>query len=104
MSLCKLIPMKPITILALVLLYATDLSVASLAVAQTQKDSSLEQPKDVISAQLRKQGHTCANPKNAKRDSEASTPHEAVWTIECENAKFRVKLVPDMAAEITKLD
>lgn len=57
-----------------------------------------ESPKEVLAAHLRTQGYKCDRPKSATRDAAASRPDEAVWTIKCENARYRVRLVPDMAA------
>lgn len=62
------------------------------SVAQAQ-----ESPKDVIAAHLRLQGYTCDAPQKARRDARLSRPDEAVWIVTCENARYRVRLVPDMA-------
>ncbi len=59
--------------------------------------SAQETPKDIIAAHLRLQGYACDAPKSARRDPRASRPDEAVWIIVCENARYRVRLVPDMA-------
>lgn len=64
---------------------------AAPAAAQGQ-----ESPKDVIAAHLRIQGYRCDAPKSARRDTQASRPDEQVWLISCENARYRVRLVPDM--------
>jgi hypothetical protein len=63
-----------------------------------------EDPKDVIAAQLRDQGYDCDNPQSATRDEDASGPDEAAWIVTCEGASYRVKLVPDMAAKVEKID
>jgi hypothetical protein len=55
-----------------------------------------ESPKDVIAAHLRIQGYQCDAPRSAKRDARASRPDEQVWLISCENARYRVRLVPHM--------
>lgn len=55
-----------------------------------------EAPKDIIAAHLRIQGYQCDAPKSATRDPRASRPDEQVWLISCENARYRVRLVPDM--------
>jgi hypothetical protein len=55
-----------------------------------------ESPKDVIAAHLRTQGYQCDAPKSARRDAQASRPDEQVWLITCGNARYRVRLVPDM--------
>ena len=62
-----------------------------------------ESPKDVIAAHLRLQGYSCDAPKSARRDIRASRPDEAVWLIDCRNARYRVRLVPNMADVIEPL-
>lgn len=57
---------------------------------------SQEAPKDIIAAHLRLQGYQCDAPKSARRDAQASRPDAQVWLIACENARYRVRLVPDM--------
>lgn len=78
---------------AKILLAATCVSLATPCIAQ-------ESPKDVLAAHLRTQGYKCDRPKSATRDAAASGPDEAVWTIRCENGRYRVRLVPDMAASV----
>jgi hypothetical protein len=68
-------------------------ALASLAQAQ---ESLKESPKDIIAAHLRIEGYQCDAPKSAQRDARASRPDEQVWLIVCENARYRVRLVPDM--------
>lgn len=63
-----------------------------------------ENPKDLIAVQVREQGHACEAPKSAERDESQSGPDSEVWTLECENATYRVRLVPDMAAHIEKIN
>ena len=66
--------------------------------------SETEKPKDLIAEQIRRQGFECKNPQSAERDQEASKPNETVWTLTCENAAYRVTLIPSMAAEVKRLD
>jgi hypothetical protein len=63
-----------------------------------------EDPKDIIAAQLRDQGYACDNPQSATRDQDASGPDAAAWVVACEGASYRVKLIPDMAAKVEKID
>jgi hypothetical protein len=63
-----------------------------------------ETPSEIIAVQVRKQGHSCNKPLSAKRDVAPSKPGEAVWVLKCENATYRVRLIPDMAASIERLD
>jgi hypothetical protein len=57
-----------------------------------------------IAVQLRSQGYACENPREAMRDASASKPDEAAWTIQCDGQKYRVRLVPDMAAQVERVD
>jgi uncharacterized membrane protein len=59
---------------------------------------------NILAAQLRDQGYACDQPQSAERDAQASTPDEAVWIVQCENDKYRMRLVPDMAAKVERLD
>ena len=62
-----------------------------------------EDPKDIIAAQLRAQGYACDHPTNVTRDSGASKPNETVWYLVCEQATYRARLVPKMAAQVELL-
>jgi hypothetical protein len=63
-----------------------------------------ETPKDIIAAHIRMQGFACENPVSAEHDRGSSRPNEAVWLLKCENRSYRVRLVPDMAANVTPMD
>jgi hypothetical protein len=63
-----------------------------------------EDPKDDIAAQIRRQGYTCEQPQSATRDNQASKPDEAVWLLQCEDASYRVRLMPDMAALVERIN
>ena len=58
---------------------------------------------EIVAAQIRAQGYACTRPVTAVRDGAASRPNETVWMLTCGNARYRVRLVPDMAAHITQL-
>jgi hypothetical protein len=57
-------------------------------------------PVNIISDHIRRQGYACDEPRHAERDEQASRPNGAVWTLSCRNAKYRVTLIPDMAANV----
>ena len=61
-----------------------------------------EVPKEVVAVQIRKQGFECKNPQSAERDQSAE-PDQNVWILTCENARYRVNLIPRMAAKVKKL-
>jgi hypothetical protein len=60
-------------------------------------------PKNIIAAQIRAQGYACDQPQSAQQDAQASKPNEEVWVLQCESAQYRVRLVPDMAAQVETL-
>jgi hypothetical protein len=76
---------------------------AAASVAAAQSISSQQAPKDLIAAQIRDQGFVCMKPISVKRDLARSKPDEAVWLLRCENNSYRIRLVPDMAAHVTRL-
>jgi hypothetical protein len=77
-------------------LTAIGLSLASLSSLMLAARAQ-ESPQDVIAAHVRLQGFQCDAPKSATREARASRPDAQVWTIVCKNARYRVRLVPDMA-------
>jgi len=56
-----------------------------------------------IAAQIRQQGYRCDEPTSATKDAKRSKPDMSVWVLKCQNASYRVRLVPDMAARVVKL-
>ncbi len=50
------------------------------------------------------QGFPCANPKQPKRDAELSKPNQQVWVLQCGNATYRIRLIPNMAAQVEPLN
>jgi len=63
-----------------------------------------EMPADSIAAQIRLQGYRCDAPVGATRNTELSRPNEAVWVLKCANATYRVRLMPNMAAGVERLE
>jgi hypothetical protein len=58
----------------------------------------------IVAAQVRSQGHNCQAPVRATRDVDLSRPDLPVWVLECADARYRVRIIADQAAEITKID
>ena len=56
-------------------------------------------PAETLAAQVRLQGHHCAEALNATRDTELSKPNEAVWGS-MTNASYRLSVIPNMAAKV----
>ena len=65
--------------------------------------SAQQTPADGIAAQIRAQGYRCDEPISAERDAALSRPDQAVWILKCQNATYRVRLIPDMAARVEQL-
>jgi hypothetical protein len=57
---------------------------------------------ELVAVQVRNQGLACAKPVSAKRDPAADD--DAVWTLTCADASYHVRLIPDQAAKVEKLD
>lgn len=74
------------------------------AVAQTGSGATEDAAANIVATQIRAQGYACDEPSNAKRDQEASKPDETAWILTCRNATYRVRLVPDMAAQVEQID
>jgi hypothetical protein len=80
------------------------LLIAAAAAMAGAPASAQEDPTNIVADQIRAQGYKCESPQGAKRDPQASRPDEAVWILQCESGSYRVRLVPDMAATVEKID
>jgi hypothetical protein len=73
-------------------------------VAIVKLGASAEEPtKDLLAAQIRDQGFRCTKPISAHKDIKRSRADEVVWRLRCENATYRIRLIPDMAARVQRL-
>lgn len=75
------------------------IAMASQAGAQTESEAS-----KVVADQVRDQGYKCAEPAQATRDTADSAPELPLWMLECADAKYRVRIVPDQGAEISPIE
>ena len=80
------------------------IAIAASAGAGTFTGSAQDDATNVVAAQIRAQGYKCDSPQSAKQDTQASKPDEAVWILQCESGSYRVRLIPDMAAKVEKID
>jgi len=81
------------------------LIVLSILTTDTQVTAAeMEKPADIVATQIRSQGYECHKALSAERDQAASKPDEAVWVLRCDNATYRVRLHPDMAAEVKRIN
>jgi hypothetical protein len=58
----------------------------------------------IIAAHIRNQGYFCWEALRAERDRERSLADKAVWVVSCQNATYRVRLVPNKAAIVERLE
>ncbi|WP_331374254.1 hypothetical protein [Sinorhizobium chiapasense] len=72
-------------------------SIVSATEAQENADIT------VIAAQIRSQGYACINPTSAEPVAAESRPDEPVYVLLCENATYKVHLVPDQAAKVKQI-
>jgi hypothetical protein len=87
--------MKPV-------LASASLGIVVFQLAVSIVDAAEEMPAEIVAAQIRDQGYACDKAISAKRDGERSD--DSVWILKCQNATYRVRLVPDMAAHVDRLD
>lgn len=78
-------------------------SLGPLPAAPVRAADPAEVSKDIIAVQIRKQGFACKTALSAERDPAASSPDEAAWILKCDGARYKVKLIPKMAAEVERL-
>jgi hypothetical protein len=61
-------------------------------------------PTEIIADQVRDQGFSCNKALTIERDPTYSRPDEPVWILKCDNATYRVRMIPGMAANVARLD
>lgn len=58
----------------------------------------------VLADQIRSQGFACSNPVSAELIAAESVPDVPVYVLKCEGATYRIRLVPDQASVVTRID
>jgi len=86
------------------LLLVPVVSAATPAAAQSDTSGEDQAAAGIVATQLRSQGYKCDDPHDAKPDKDASAPGEQAWVVTCDNAAYRVRLVPDQAAQVEQID
>src|SRR5262245_11382416 len=76
---------------------------AGAASIDTAAADSSESAKNVIAIQIRKQGYKCDNPVSATPERTTGNPDDKLWVLQCEDASYRVHLIPDVAAHVERL-
>lgn len=62
-----------------------------------------ESPHEILAATVRTQGFPCDRAVSAERDPASTSSDEAAWILRCDNATYRVKLIPHQAAHIDRI-
>ena len=55
----------------------------------------------IVADQVRAQGHACNSAVSAELIEAESEPDQPVYLLTCDNAAYKVRIIPDMAAEVT---
>jgi hypothetical protein len=77
---------------------------ASVCVAGTIATATAQdEAATIVADQVRSQGFACNNPSSAERIAAESAPDHIVYLLKCEGIAYRVVLVPDQAADVTKV-
>lgn len=83
--------------------WAAPLTAAALTMAGLSAARADDGALNVLADQLRLQGFACDHPQSAKPDPDASRPNERVWIVACDGASYRMRIVPNMAAQVEKM-
>jgi hypothetical protein len=81
----------------------SDALLLAIAVAVITVPAAAQPAATDVADQVRLQGYPCEGQAKVERDQSQSRPDEQAWILTCSNATYRVRLVPDMAAQIEKL-
>src|SRR5579872_1500871 len=76
----------------------------AIAITAISAGSAQDATKDLLAVQIRDQGYSCDKPVSAQRDLSRSRPGEAVWLLKCAIETYRLRLIPDMAARVERLN
>ncbi len=74
-----------------------------VGIAHSQNGNTVT-PSKVLADQLRSQGYPCDRALSSEQNVEASKRDETVWVIKCTNGSYRMRIVPDMAARVERID
>lgn len=73
----------------------------AISTSATAQEESVEMT--VLADQIRSQGYPCSNPISAQRMAAESVQEEPVYQLKCESATYRIRLIPDQAAKVTRV-
>jgi hypothetical protein len=75
----------------------------AVSVPSVAAEAADETTVNILAARVRQQGFDCAKGKSASLDQKQSRPNETVWVLNCDNSRYRIRLVPDMGSKIEQL-
>jgi hypothetical protein len=78
---------------------AAAIAIAASSLAAAADEAAVDAK--IVADQVRAQGFACAEPATAVRDEANSKPDQAAYVLTCADASYNVRLVPDMAAQVT---
>ncbi len=58
----------------------------------------------ILADQVRSQGHACSTPVSTERIAAELVPEEPAYVLKCENATYQIRLIPDQAAKVTRIE
>jgi len=58
----------------------------------------------VLADQIRSQGFACSNPTSVERIAAESVADVPVYVLKCESAIYQIRLIPDQAAVVTRIE
>ncbi|WP_162918768.1 hypothetical protein [Taklimakanibacter deserti] len=58
----------------------------------------------VLADQIRSQGFACSNPTSVERIAAESVADLPVYVLKCESATYQIRLIPDQAAVVTRIE
>ena len=76
-------------------------AIAIIASSLAAAADEAEVDASIVAAQVRSQGFACSDPVSAVRDEANAKPDQAAYVLTCADASYNVRLIPDMAAEVT---
>lgn len=77
-------------------------AVCAVFTSATAQEESVEMT--VLADQIRSQGYPCSSPVSAERVAVESVQDEPVYLLKCEDATYQIRLIPDQAAKVTRME
>jgi hypothetical protein len=79
-------------------------SVAAYAIFTSANAQESSVDITILADQIRSQGFACSNPTSAEKIAAESVPEEPVYLLKCESAVYQIRLIPDQAAKVTRIE